>query len=221
MDVVWVFENYGPALLRGGLLTLQLTAVSIVFGTLLGVPLGVLGSSFGAGGRITSVAISVLNEVVKALPVLILLIWFQYLLPVTFGIKLSAIVVAYIALSLNLAVYLGESIRGSLDGVPKLDIEAGLALGMSKKLVIRRILVPQAWRVSLPGVFVLYLNTLKLSTLASVIAVPEILHTADTVILNSFRALDVYTTVALLFLVVVVPVSLITRRLEQRLSPQR
>ena len=64
-----------------------------------------------------------------------------------------------------------STIRGSVDGVPKLEVEAGLALGMSLSLVIRRVLVPQAWRISLPAVFILYLNTLKLSTLASVIAV--------------------------------------------------
>ena len=158
MDIAWVLQNYGYGLLQGGLLTAQLTGVSIFCGTLVGIPLGVFGSRYGAGGRLTTVCFYVLNEAVKALPVLILLIWFKYLLPSAFGFRLSAIGVAYVALSLNLAVYLGETVRGALDGVPRLEVEAGLALGMSQRMAIRRILVPQAWRVSLPAMFVLYLN---------------------------------------------------------------
>lgn len=221
MDVAWVIKNYGSGLWAGSLVTLQITGVAVVCGTILGIPLGLITSRHYAEHRIARCLIFVVVECVKALPVLILLIWLKYLLPHAVGFKLSSICVAYVALSLNLAVYLGETMRGALESVPNDEIDSGYGIGMSRLLVLRRIVVPQAVRIAIPSAFVLYLNTLKLSTLASVLAVPEILHQADTIILDKFRPMDVYSTVALLFIIFVVPLSIGIRFLEKRYSPER
>jgi polar amino acid transport system permease protein len=153
-------------------------------------------------------------ELFRAFPVLVLLIWFHYVFPAVTGIRLGAFVSAVISLSLNLAAVVGDIVRGGIQSVQKGQTEAAYALGMSGWQVARRITLPITIRTLMPSLVSQYINVLKLSALASVIGVPEILHSASLCINQTYRPLEFYTFVALAFLLIILPCTWLARRLE-------
>jgi polar amino acid transport system permease protein len=137
------------------------------------------------------------------LPLLVLMVWMYYFLPVLMGVRLSGLTVSYIALSLNLSAFIADVIRGAIAEIPRSYVEAGKAIGMPFGLILRRIIFPEIVRISLPAMVALYINQFKWTTLASVLAVSELLHTANTIMIQTYRSLEAYTAIAVIYLVVV------------------
>jgi len=161
-------------------------------------------------------AVSVFTvEVFTGLPVLVLLVWLFYALPVVTGIAVAALPTAVFALSLNLAGFSAEVFRAGIQAVPRGQIEAACILGLTKAQTLRRIVFPQAMRLILPPLSGRYIETIKLTSLASVIAVNELLHMGQNLISVSFRPLEVYTVIALLYLLVIIPLVLVLRHCEK------
>jgi polar amino acid transport system permease protein len=127
---------------------------------------------------------------------------------------------AAIAMTVNLSAFAAVTIRSGLEAVPRGQNEAALALGMNPSQVLFRIVLPQTARVLLPNLLGLYITMLKLSSLASVIAVYELLHSANTVISQVYRPLEIYTVIALIYLILVLPMSYLSKRLESRVQPR-
>jgi polar amino acid transport system permease protein len=215
-DFAIVFR-FAPALLHGTVLTLELTAITIVFGTLLGALVEVLRR---VPSRLASFVVALYIEVFRALPLLVLLVWLYYLLPLAWGIRISSFLTAAIAMTVNLSAFAAVTIRSGLEAVPRGQNEAALALGMNPSQVLFRIVLPQTARVLLPNLLGLYITMLKLSSLASVIAVYELLHSANTVISQVYRPLEIYTVIALIYLILVLPMSYLSKRLESRVQPR-
>jgi len=198
-------------LVQGALITLQLTFWTIITGTFFGFLLGM-----GRSSKVIliRVPVSVYIETFLAVPILVLLIWIYYCGPILFGIKLSGFWTAVLALALSLSAFVAEIVRSALLGVPHGHMEAARALGMSSFQTLRKIILPQAIRIMVPPLLSMYIATLKMSSLASVIAVYELLHSAQSLIMTSFRPLEVYTTVAIIYIILVLPFSLLTRKFE-------
>jgi polar amino acid transport system permease protein len=200
----WVFVH-------GGVITVEITLFSIVLGTAAGCLLG-LGRS--ARPLWVRLPVSAFVELFLALPVLVLLIWIYYCGPLLVGINLSGFWTAVLGLSLSLSAFVAEIVRAGLQAVPKGQVEAARALGMTWLQSLVWITIPQAMRVIVPPLLGMYASTLKLSSLASVIAVYELLHSAQNLITLTFRPLEVYTTIAVVYVILILPLILVTRRLE-------
>lgn len=200
----WVF-------IQGAWMTLQITFFAVIIGTLLGALLGLGRTSKLLWVRLP---VSVYVELFLAIPILVLLIWIYYCGPILLGVNLSGFWTAVLTLSLTLSAFVAEIVRSGLLAVPNGHIEAARALGMSKAQTLRLITIPQAIRVMVPPLLSTYISTLKMSSLASVIAVYELLHAAQNLIMTSFRPLEIYTAVALGYVVMVLPFSFLTRRYE-------
>jgi polar amino acid transport system permease protein len=201
-DSSLLFE-YRAALGQGLLVTLLLTGSSILAGTLAGCPLGVLLATRGPRLRPVRLLIMGYMAFFGWLPVLVLLVWMYYLLPAVFGYRPSGLVVSILALSLNLSAFVADVVRGAIGRVSMEDLDAGRAIGMGPGLRLRRIILPEVVRNSLPALVALYINQLKWSSLASVIGVEELMHTADTIMIHTYRALEAYTGIAIIYLGVV------------------
>ena len=119
-----------------------------------------------------------------------------------------------LALSLTLSAFVAEIVRSSLHAVPVGHVEAARGLGMTKIQALRYIVLPQAFRVMLPPLVSMYIDTLKMSSLASIIAVYELLDSAQNLIMSSYRPLEIYTVVALIYVAIIIPFALFTRRYE-------
>lgn len=195
--------EYAGALGRGLLVTLLLTGSSIVAGTLAGCPLGVLLATRGLRLGPLRVLVKAYMAFFGWLPVLVLLVWMYYLLPAAFGYRPSALSVSILALSLNLSAFVADVVRGAIGRVSSEDLDAGRAIGMGPALRLRRIILPEVVRNSLPALVALYINQLKWTSLASVIGVEELMHTADTIMIHTYRALEAYTGIAIIYLGIV------------------
>lgn len=204
---------YRYAFLQGLAVSFQLSAVSIVAGTLAGLGLGIGLSSQSRPLRPLRAAILFFIDAVKALPPLILILLFYYWLPFVLGVH-SSFWLAAIALALGLSAFVADVFRHAITGVPRPLIEAGYALGMTRGTVLRRLVVPEALRSIVPTLGLLSIDIVKLSSLASVIAVRELVHRASEVSVYSFRFLEVYAALAVIYLSILLPFSYFVRRLE-------
>jgi len=209
--VIW---QYREVLLRGVLVTLALTIISIGIGTLLGFCVGTFLSGRNPVWYAVRLVVTALVDVVRALPLLILLFVFYFWLPYVLGIE-SPLWIAILALSINLAAFIADVLRAAIRGVPKPLIEAAEALGMKPNAILRRVLIPEATRHIVPTVALLYIDVLKMSSLASVIAVNELVHKSAEISSKTFRFLEVYAALAVIYILIVLPFSFLARKLEQ------
>jgi len=130
------------------------------------------------------------------------------------GTSIQAFWVYCIAMSLNLAAFTSDLVRSAVENVSRGEIDAGRALGMSRSQVTRHIVLPHVMREIIPAMTVLYIGMLKMSSLASVINVREVVYTAGTVIADSSRSLEAWTVVGAIYVALVVPATYVARRVE-------
>jgi polar amino acid transport system permease protein len=207
--VIW---QYYPILLDGLIITIILSLFSIVSGTILGFTIGFIVSYGQNKFPELRVIILFLIDIVRSLPLLILILLLYYASPYFF--KVSPFWIAYAALTINLSAFVADVLRGAIEGVPRPLLEAGYALGMTNLLVARRIIIPEAIRQIIPTLALLYIDILKLSSLASVIAVNELVHVSTEISAISFRSLEIFVTLAIIYIALILPFSYFSRRLE-------
>lgn len=207
-----VLEPYGPAFARGVLTTLALTSIVITIGTIIGLGLGILGTK-----RMFAVVLFPSLDVVRALPPLVLILFCYYFLTEqTVGFTISQFWVCVTAMSLNLAAFTADLVRAALDNAPPEASSAAAALGMSRAQVLRHIVMPHVLREIIPGMTALYIGMLKVSSLASVVSVQEVVYTAQSIVARTARSLEAWALVGLIYVVLVVPATVLVRYLERR-----
>lgn len=210
-----IILEYREVFFKGALTTLWLTLLVVLFGTVLGVCIGIMKrSTFPLWNWIATVYIGLF----RALPILVVLIWIFYVMPTLIGLRFSPFLAAFIALSLHLAAFVAETVRAGIAAIPKNQFESGITLGFSSSQIMYHIIFPQAIRNMLPNLMGLYITELKNSSLASIIAVNELLHLSNIAISNTFRPLEIYTAVAVVYLIIILPFLFIAGRVEKHLA---
>ncbi len=154
-----------------------------------------------------------LVEFIRSTP-LVLQIFFVFYVGPQFGIRLSPWTAGMIAIGLHYAAYLSEVYRGGLDSVPKGQWEAATALNLSMAHTYRRIIIPQALPPSLAGMGNYLVGIFKDTPMLSVIGVAELMHTANAIGSESYRFLEPYTTVGIIFLLISLPTAALIRNFE-------
>jgi polar amino acid transport system permease protein len=154
----------------------------------------------------------------RAIPVLVVLVWTFFALPLVTGITMSPFVAALIGLTIHLAAYAAEIVRAGIESVRPGQTRAALALGMSRAQILRRIVLPQAIVRMLPAFGSLMSVTIKDTAIASVIAVPELMRQSETVAGQSFQPIEVYTFAMLLYFVMLYPVTRGVDRIYRRVA---
>lgn len=210
--VLW---EYRWALAEGLRTTVLLSLACILTGTALAIPWGV---ALRSRSVVLRGPANVFVQVVRAIPVLVLLVGAYYVVPSFFRIRPASFTTAWVVLSVYLAAFVADALRAAALSVPRAYRESGFAIGMSAAQVRWHITTPEVVRRALPALTALYIGLFKYSTLASVISVNELLHAADLITLQRLRPLEAYAAVATLFVLVVVPTGLLARRVEHWLS---
>ncbi|MDF1586884.1 amino acid ABC transporter permease [Marinimicrococcus flavescens] len=157
-------------------------------------------------------------EIVRAVPVLVMLLWVYYGLPVVLGISLDAFAAAVLALALSDSAFEAEIFRGGIQSVARGQHEAAEALGLSWTDKMRYVVLPQALRRVLPPLGNQFAYMLKMSALASVIGLTELTRRANELVVNVYRPLEIYSFLVLEYLVLILLVSWLVRRVERRLG---
>jgi polar amino acid transport system substrate-binding protein len=206
--------TFFPALLKGAGITILVSVVSMALAVALGLLLCLL--RYYAGGPLRMAA-SAYIEFFRGTPLLIQLYLLYYGLP-NVGITLSPLLAAFLGLGMNYAAYEAELYRAGIEAIPKGQMEAALSLGMSRPLALRRIVLPQALRVAVPGVTNDFISLFKDSSLVSVIAMVELTKTYNILAATTLRFLELGLVAAFLYFAMSYPLSLMARRLEARLA---
>ena len=217
MDYQWDFSVVNDNIdvfLKGLGISFALTFIVIFIGTLLGFFLGIFLSTKDEDDSGFKKILTVLIDAVRALPILIFILVINYWAPPVIGIH-SPFLLSCLALSLNLTAFVSDVVRSAIESVPKPYALAGFALGMTPKSVSRRIIIPEAIRQVIPTFSLLYIDVFKMSSIASVIAVKELTYSATLISSNSFRFLEVFTFLAIIYLSIILPFSYGARRLEK------
>lgn len=206
-----------PSLLKGAGITIMVSVVSMA----LAVTLGLFITILRLYGRPPFTYLSAAYiEIYRGTPLLIQLYIIYYGLP-NIGISLSPAFAAVIGLGMNYAAYEAELYRAGISAISKGQMEAALSLGMSRSLAIRRIIFPQALRIALPGITNDFIALFKDSSLVSVIAMVELTKTYSIHAASTLRFFELGLITALLYFGMSYPLSLMARRLEDRLKRKR
>lgn len=213
-DVVAIREGYRPGPLLIGLwITLKISAVSLLFALLLGLVAG-LGrvSSNPAAFNLATTYI----EIIRGTPLLVQLFIFYFFIGTV--LNLSAFSAGVAALSVFTGAYVAEIVRAGIEAVPRGQMEAARSLGMSYAQAMRFVILPQAFRKTLPPLAGQFINLIKDSSLVSVIAITDLSKAGREVVSSTFSPFEVWFTVAAMYLVLTASLSYAVRRLERRLA---
>ncbi len=211
-----LIPRYFPFLLEGALVTLQLSFLSMAFGLMLGlaVALGRL-----SGRKWLEWPLAAYVEIWRDVPLIVQLLVIYFTLP-SVGLLLPAFWAGVLGLSLNLAAYLSEVLRAAILSIDPGQRAAGLSIGMSNFMIHRRVILPQAMRIAVPTIGGYFIALLKDSSLVSFISVNELLRNGTIVISNTFRSMEVYMMVAIIYFVMSFAAARLVHYIEQRLTPR-
>jgi His/Glu/Gln/Arg/opine family amino acid ABC transporter permease subunit len=215
MDFQWnIFIEAMPTLLKGAWITVQLAAISVVIGLVLGV--------FGGLGRVSTnpvirYATLVYVTAMRGIPLLVTLMFLYYGLPAA-GIQLSAFTVALLALSVTNGAYVTEIVRAGIQSIDVGQMRAARSLGMSYGLAMRRIILPQVVRRVLPPITNEAITLLKNTALVSTIALTDLLRAGLEVMTWKANTFSPFAGVALIYLLMTMPMIWLVSRLERRFA---
>ena len=204
-----------PYLLLGIPLTLGITAVAFVVGILIALPIAVVRS---ASVPVLSSIVRLFVDFFRTTPPLMHIVWAYYALPVIADIKLDAFTVVAGALACSAAAQMSEIFRGAIVAVPRGQWDAGRVIGLSYGQRLWWVILPQSLRLIYAPACNALVSLLKQSSLAAVIALPEIMNRGWLLAAQNFRPIEVLTTIALIYFVVTWPLALLAAYLERRSS---
>jgi polar amino acid transport system permease protein len=218
MDYTWDFAvvvGNLPVLLRGVVVTLEVWALAFPLGLALGLFVGL--GRVSAKPWLNGPAIAFV-EVFRNTPVLVQLIWFYYAFPIVLGQQLTPFVAAVLALTLNTSAYCAEIFRGGIVSIARGQWEGAKALGMTRARTMRRIVLPQVLKRMLPAFTNRAIELAKVTSLASLLAVNEVMYQGRLLSSTYYRPLEILTVVALFYFLLIYPGSYLSARLERRLA---
>lgn len=195
--------------------TVALSAISAVTSILAGLLIALL-RLYGPGWLRPVLVFYI--DTMRAIPVLVVLVWIYFAFPILAGVTFPPFWAALVALTLHIAAYAAEVIRAGIESVRPGQTRAALALGMSRAQLLRKVLLPQATIRMLPAFGSILTIAIKDTAIATVIAVPELMHRAETVAGQSYRPVEVFTAVMVAYFLILFPVTRGVDRLYQRFA---
>ncbi len=218
MGYQWSFGfllRYSNLFWTGIAYTLAYTVGTVVLGLAIGLALGLgrLSRSCWVNAPLVGFI-----EVFRCTPLLVQIVWFYYALPVILNIQIPAAVAATLVLSLYTGAFYAEIFRGGIVSIEAGQWDAARALGLRWGGVMRLVVLPQAIRRMVPPFMNQSIIQLKNTSLVSTIAVPDLLYQGTLITADTYRPLEVYTVVALIYFVLLFPATRLVQYYEQRLS---
>ncbi|HEX7867492.1 MAG TPA: amino acid ABC transporter permease [Variovorax sp.] len=192
-SVIWTHRT---ALLEGAALTVGLTVVTMLLAVPGGIALALMRLS--SNRLLQSVSLAFV-EFFRNLPLILVIYWAFYVMPMAFDVQFSPITTALVALVLNIAAYNAETFRAGINSIRKGQMEAALAMGMSRRQAMFKVVIPQAARRILPVIASTWISLFKDTSLVSVIAVGELAYTSMQIRAQTFRVLEMLTAMAVMY----------------------
>ena len=202
-------------LLSGLTTTIFISVVSIIISMILGFLVAI--PSLAKNKFLTYINIGYV-EIVRAVPLLVLILWIYYGLPIMTGISFSPFVSGIIALSISESAFQAEIFRAGINSIKKAQWEAGSSLGLSFFKRLRLVIVAQAIKNIWPAIGKQFVYVLKMSALVSIIGIGDLTRKANELVVSTYRPLEIYTFLILEYLILILIVSYFVRKLENELK---
>ena len=202
-------------LLSGLTTTIYISIISIVISILIGLLIAI--PSLSKNKFLTYLNIGYV-EIVRAIPLLVLILWIYYGLPIMTGISFSPFVSGIIALSISESAFQAEIFRAGINSIKKAQWEAGSSLGLGFFRKLRLVILPQAVKNILPAIGNQFVYVLKMSSLVSIIGIGDLTRKANELVVTTYRPLEIYTFLILEYLFLILVVSYLVRKLEKKLQ---
>ena len=202
-------------LLQGAVVTLQLCFLSMACGIAIGVVSAIIAI---AGNRPAKLVIRAYVSICRGVPLIVILLFVFFTLP-DVGIRLPAFWAGILGLSVNLGAYLSEVFRAAILAVDPGQTQAGLALGLTRVQIYRKVILPQAAVIAVPTVGGYFISLLKDCALVSFISVDELLRHGTYIISATFRSMETYMLVGAIYYAMSMVAAWAIRELETKLRP--
>ena len=209
-----LISNSIPLLIKGAGVTLEITALAVGFGLLVGLCLG-LGQP--SKSRILRWPCKIYVDVIRGTPLLVQIFIIYFALPNIIGHRIDPFVAAVTACSLNSGAYVAEIFRAGIQSISLDQMRAGLSLGMTTAQTMRYIILPQAIKRIIPPLGNEFIAMLKDSSLVSVIGFEELTRSGQLIIAETYATMEIWTVVAILYLVMTLTITQLVGFMERRL----
>ena len=211
-DLSLIFDSL-PLLGIGALVTIEITAVSVFLGTCIGLMVGIAELARYPWIRIPA---KIYVDFIRGTPLLVQIFIIYFALPIILGTRIEPFVAAVAACSINSGAYVAEIFRAGIQSIDKGQMEAGRSLGMSWTQTMRYIVIPQAFRRTIPQLGNEVIAMLKDSSLVSVIGFEELTRKGQLVIASTYGSLEIWTAVAIIYLIMTLSITRFVAFLEKR-----
>ena len=202
-----------PLLLLGAGVTVQITAVSVSMGMLIGMLVGIARLS---KTWIIKALASIYVDFIRGTPLLVQLFLVYFALPIIVGTRIDPFIAAITACSINSGAYVAEIFRGGIQSIDKGQMEAGRSLGLTWRQTMRHIILPQAFKRIIPPLGNEFIAMLKDSSLVSVIGFEELTRRGQLIIARTYGSFEIWMSVAVIYLVMTFTISCLVDYLERR-----
>jgi polar amino acid transport system permease protein len=207
--------HYRSLIVWGLGVTIAYTIATIVVGMIIGLLVGLLRLS---SNKLITLPLTAYVEIFRCTPLLVQIIWFYYAFPVVIGIDIPGVIAAGLVLSLYTGAFYAEIVRGGVNSIEKGQWDAARSIGLHYMQMMRLVVLPQAFRRMIPPFMNQSIIQLKNTSLVSTIAVADLLYEGQMITAATYRPLEVYTMVAVLYFAVLFPLTLGAQAIEQRLA---
>ena len=203
-----------PLLMQG----LQLTLIISLSGLLGGIIIGLLaGTCRALGGTISKTVSLVFVELIRGTPIMVQVMFIYFSLPIVLPVRIDPVPAAIITIVINSGAYIAEITRGAILSINKGFKEASLAMGLSPRSTLWHVIMPLAFRRMIPALGNQWIISIKDTSLFIVIGVAELTRQGQEIIAGNFRALEVWTAVAMIYLFLTLCLSFLLKQVEKRI----
>ena len=216
-----IIHTYKGLLLQSLGQTLLLTLLSLIFAFIIRLVFGLLSVS---KSKILNCISTIYVDGIRGIPLIVLAYFIYFGIPAAIkavgftDFKMSALVAGTISLSMNAGAYMAEIFRAGIQSVDKGQMEAARSLGLSYGKSMKKVILPQAIRTMIPSIINQFIISLKDTSILSVIGFPELTKAGNIIVGNTFKALQVWGIIAIMYMVVIITLSRIAKRIERRIN---
>ena len=221
--MVSILQTYSLMLLKSLGYTMLLTLLALFFAMIIGLIFALFNVSHN---KILNVIGTIYIDAIRGVPLIVLAYFIYFGVPQAIkmmgaaGFKLPALQAGTIALSMNCGAYMAEIFRAGIQSIDKGQMEASRSLGLTYGMSMRSVVLPQAFKVMIPSIINQFIITLKDTSILAVIGYPELTNMGKTISGNTFKSLETWAIVGVMYMIVIITLSKVAKAIERKMKNQ-
>ena len=221
--MVSILQTYSLMLLKSLVYTMLLTLLALFFAMIIGLIFALFNVSHN---KILNVVGTIYIDAIRGVPLIVLAYFIYFGVPQAIkmmgaaGFKLPALQAGTIALSMNCGAYMAEIFRAGIQSIDKGQMEASRSLGLTYGMSMRSVVLPQAFKVMIPSIINQFIITLKDTSILAVIGYPELTNMGKTISGNTFKSLETWAIVGVMYMIVIITLSKVAKAIERKMKNQ-